>query len=66
MVPGQTPLVELTQTTVGVNMTAQDIENLPTLSRDMLSLMQMVPGLTPASVSSGIREASTVRMAART
>ena len=37
----------MTQTTIGSNMSTQDIENLPTQGREMLSLMQMVPGLTP-------------------
>ena len=46
-VTGASPLVEVTQTTIGTNMSAQDITNLPTQGREMLSLMQLVPGLTP-------------------
>jgi len=46
-VTGQPPLVEVTQTTLGSSLTRDDIERLPTQGREMLSLMQMVPGLTP-------------------
>jgi hypothetical protein len=46
-VTGASPLVEVTQTTIGTNMSAQDISSLPTQGREMLSLMQLVPGLTP-------------------
>jgi hypothetical protein len=46
-VTGEAPLIEVTQTTLGSNMTTEDIENLPTQGREMLSLMQMIPGLTP-------------------
>jgi len=46
-VTGEAPLIEVTQTTLGNSMTAEDIASLPTQGREMLSLMQMVPGLTP-------------------
>jgi len=46
-VTGEPPLVEVTQTTLGASMTRDDIERLPTQGREMLSLMQMIPGLTP-------------------
>ena len=46
-VTGAAPLIEVTQTTIGTNMSAQDIQSLPTQGREMLSLMQLVPGLTP-------------------
>ncbi len=46
-VTGEAPLIEVTQTTLGSNLTTEDIENLPTQGREMLSLMQMIPGLTP-------------------
>ena len=46
-VTGEAPLIEVTQTTLGSSLTTQDIENLPTQGREMLSLMQMIPGLTP-------------------
>ena len=41
------PLIEVTQTTLGSSLTTEDIENLPTQGREMLSLMQMIPGMTP-------------------
>ena len=41
------PLIEVTQTTLGSSLTTEDIENLPTQGREMLSLMQMIPGVTP-------------------
>ena len=47
-VSGASPLIEVTQTTIGTSMSAQDIQNLPTQGREMLSLMQLVPGLSPA------------------
>jgi hypothetical protein len=46
-VTGAAPLIEVTQTTLGSSLTTEDIENLPTQGREMLSLMQMIPGLTP-------------------
>lgn len=46
-VTGQAPLVEVTQTVVGTNMTTQDIENLPIMERQQMSLLQLVPGLVP-------------------
>ena len=46
-VTGEAPLIEVTQTTLGANMTTEDIENLPTQGREMLSLMQLIPGMTP-------------------
>jgi carboxypeptidase family protein/TonB-dependent receptor-like protein len=46
-VTGEAPLIEVTQTTLGSSLTTEDIENLPTQGREMLSLMQLVPGLTP-------------------
>ena len=46
-VTGESPLIEVSQTTLGNSMTREDIESLPTQGREMLSLMQMVPGLTP-------------------
>ena len=46
-VTGEAPLIEVTQTTLGSSLTTEDIENLPTQGREMLSLMQMIPGMTP-------------------
>ena len=42
-VSGASPLIEVTQTTIGTNMSTSDISNLPTQGREMLSLMQLVP-----------------------
>jgi hypothetical protein len=57
-VTGEAPLIEVTQTTLGSNLTTEDIENLPTQGREMLSLMQMIPGLTP-QLDSGNFEGTT-------
>lgn len=46
-VTGQAPLVEVTQTVVGTNMTRQDIDNLPVMERQQMALLQLVPGLVP-------------------
>ena len=46
-VTGEAPLIEVTQTTLGASLTTEDIENLPTQGREMLSLMQLIPGMTP-------------------
>ena len=46
-VTGEAPLIEVTQTSLGSSLTTQDIENLPTQGREMLSLMQLVPGVMP-------------------
>src|SRR5205814_748740 len=47
-VSGEAPLIEVTQTQIGTNMSSQDIENLPMQGREQFALMQLVPGLTPA------------------
>ena len=47
-VSGEAPLIEVTQTQLGTNMSSQDIENLPMQGREQFALMQLVPGLTPA------------------
>ena len=57
-VTGEAPLIEVTQTTLGSSLTTEDIENLPTQGREMLSLMQMVPGLSP-SLDAGNFEGTT-------
>jgi outer membrane receptor protein involved in Fe transport len=46
-VTGEAPLVEVTQTVVGTNMTSQDIDNLPIIERQQMALLQLVPGLVP-------------------
>jgi outer membrane receptor protein involved in Fe transport len=54
-VRGETPLVEVTTNRIGTNITNQEIDNLPSASRNQLALMQLVPGLTP-SLDSGQSE----------
>jgi hypothetical protein len=46
-VTGQAPLIEVTQTQIGANITAQAIEDLPTQGRQQYALLQLVPGMTP-------------------
>ena len=47
-VTGQSPLVEPTSSRIGANITNAEIDSLPASGRNQLSLMQMVPGLTPS------------------
>jgi hypothetical protein len=47
-VTGEAPIVEVTTSRVGTNLTTQDIDNLPTSGRAQLALMSLVPGLTPS------------------
>ena len=54
-VTGEAPLVEVTASRVGANISNQEIDNLPSQGRSQLSLMAMVPGLTP-SLSPGTFE----------
>lgn len=42
------PVVEVTASRVGTNVTTREIDNLPSQGRNQLSLMQLVPGLTPS------------------
>ena len=46
-VTGQSPLVEPTSSRIGANITNAEIDSLPSAGRNQMSLMQMVPGLTP-------------------
>lgn len=46
-VTGQAPLVESTTNRIGTNITNAEIDSLPSIGRNQLSLMQMVPGLVP-------------------
>ena len=46
-VTGTSALIEITQTTIGTNVSAQDIDSLPMQGRQQMSLMQLVPGLVP-------------------
>ena len=47
-VTGETPLIEVTQTEIGKNLTAADVESLPMQGREQFALLQLVPGITPA------------------
>ncbi len=46
-VTAEAPLVEVTKSEVGTNITAQNIDALPTAGRQQYALLQLVPGLTP-------------------
>jgi hypothetical protein len=46
-VTAEAPLVEVTKSEVGTNITSQNIEALPTAGRQQYALLQLVPGLTP-------------------
>ncbi len=60
-VTGEAPLIEVTQTAIGTNITAQDIENLPMQGRVQMSLMQLVPGLVPCEAATMRRGRSSRR-----
>src|SRR5712691_8471785 len=47
-VTGETPLIEVTQSEIGKNLTAADVESLPMQGREQFALLQLVPGITPA------------------
>jgi hypothetical protein len=47
-VTGESPLVEVTSSRVGTVMRNAEIDSLPSQGRNQLSLMQLVPGLTPS------------------
>jgi hypothetical protein len=47
----EVPIIEVTATRVGANISNLEIDNLPSLGRSQLSLMQLVPGLTPVTPS---------------
>ncbi|MGH9255427.1 MAG: TonB-dependent receptor [Vicinamibacterales bacterium] len=46
-VTGEAPLIQVTQTQIGANITSQDIDNLPTQGRQQYALLALVPGMTP-------------------
>jgi hypothetical protein len=48
VVRAEAPVVEVTTSRVGTNVTNREIDNLPSQGRNQLSLMQLVPGLTPS------------------
>ena len=43
----EAPLIEVTTSRIGANITDQEIDTLPSQGRNHLSLMQVVPGLVP-------------------
>lgn len=47
-VTGASPLVEVTSSRIGTVMRDAEIDSLPSQGRNQLSLMQLVPGLTPS------------------
>jgi hypothetical protein len=47
-VTGEAPLIEVTQTQIGANITSQAIDDLPTQGRQQYALLALVPGMTPA------------------
>jgi carboxypeptidase family protein/TonB-dependent receptor-like protein len=46
-VTGEAPLIQVTQTQIGANITSQEIDNLPTQGRQQYALLALVPGMTP-------------------
>jgi hypothetical protein len=47
-VTGESPIVEVTASRIGTNITGNEIDSLPSQGRNQLGLMQLVPGLTPS------------------
>ena len=47
-VTGESPIVEVTSSKIGSNISNSEIDGLPSQGRNQLSLMQLVPGLTPS------------------
>jgi hypothetical protein len=47
-VTGEAPLIEVTSTELGKNVSSTEIENLPMQGREQYALLQLVPGLTPS------------------
>lgn len=54
-VTAEAPVVEVTTNRIGTNITNEEIDSLPSASRNQMALMQLVPGLTP-SLDSGQSE----------
>jgi hypothetical protein len=46
-VTGAAPLVEVTTSRIGTNVSTQEIDSLPSQGRNQLALLQTVPGLVP-------------------
>ena len=52
-VSAEAPTVEVTTTRVATHISNEEIDNLPSQGRNQLSLMQLVPGLTPSLAPGG-------------
>jgi hypothetical protein len=48
IVTGEAPLIEVTSTELGKNVSSTEIESLPMQGREQYALLQLVPGLTPS------------------
>ena len=48
IVTGEAPLIEVTSTELGMNVSSAEIENLPMQGREQYALLQLVPGVTPS------------------
>jgi hypothetical protein len=59
------PLIDTTASRIGANVTARDIDTLPSQGRNHLSLMQLVPGLVP-DLTPGEFEGGNFNVAGRT
>jgi hypothetical protein len=64
-VSAEAPLIDTTASRIGANVTARDIDTLPSQGRNHLSLMQLVPGLVP-DLTPGEFEGGNFNVAGRT
>jgi hypothetical protein len=64
-VTGEAPIVDTTASRIGANVTAREIDTLPSQGRNHLSLMQLVPGLVP-DLTPGEFEGGNFNVAGRT
>ena len=55
-VTGQAPVVEVTTSRVATQIGTQEIDNLPTQSRNTMALLALVPGVTPTIAPGGFGE----------
>ena len=46
-VTAETPVVEVTSSKIGTNVTSQEIDGLPSANRSQFALMQTIPGMVP-------------------
>ena len=64
-VSAEAPLIDTTASRIGANVTAREIDTLPSQGRNHLSLMQLVPGLVP-DLTPGEFEGGNFNVAGRT